>query len=338
MKKILLLIVFVLFFSLFISCNEKKQEKDFMSLINEESVYCASGIMESFYPNGRKQNDFKVYYKGKDLIKVELSQSEYENNETKEKQIIIKNKDGVFILVPSVNKNFKIQSDWPNNVSYPYLLTSLVKDINNDGNKVVSEDEESICYEVKTTLRKGKESLKEKIIVDKNTMLPEEVLVYDENDDLFIRVVYKDIKLNDNINDNEFIVDETMNTIKEELNEEELFTNRTISYPALLPEGMKLVKESTSASSDGKEVLTIMKYEGNELSFTLIEEYINAKDYTTFQQETGEVISILGNIAICKENSVITVINGIEYTIASQNLSINEMINVIKNFMYDEEK
>ena len=338
MKKILFLIVFVMFFSLFISCDDKKQEKDFLSLFNENTVYCASGVMESFYPNGRKQSDFKVYYKGQNLIKVELCQSQYDNNENKDKQIIIKNKDGVFILIPSVNKNFKIQSDWPNNISYPYLLISLVKDIKNDDNKVISETEETVCYEVKTTLRKGKEELKEKIIIDKGTQLPEEVLIYDENDDLFIRVVYKNIKLNDNIDDKEFIVDETMNTLKEEINEELLFTNRTITYPAIIPDGMELVKESTTSSNDGKDVLSIMKYEGNDRSFTLIEEYINAKEYTTFQQESGDVINILGNIAIYKENSVITVINGIEYTIASQDLNINEMVNVIKNFMYDEEK
>lgn len=338
MKKILFLIVFVMFFSLFISCDDKKQEKDFLSLVNENTVYCASGVMESFYPNGRKQSDFKVYYKGQNLIKVELCQSQYDNNENKDKQIIIKNKDGVFILIPSVNKNFKIQSDWPNNISYPYLLISLVKDIKNDDNKVISETEETVCYEVKTTLRKGKEELKEKIIIDKGTQLPEEVLIYDENDDLFIRVVYKNIKLNDNIDDKEFIVDETMNTIKEEINEELLFTDRTITYPAIIPDGMELVKESTTSSNDGKDVLSIMKYEGNDRSFTLIEEYINAKEYTTFQQESGDVINILGNIAIYKENSVITVINGIEYTIASQDLNINEMVNVIKNFMYDEEK
>jgi len=101
---------------------------------------------------------------------------------------------------------------------------------------------------------------------------------------------------------------------------------------------MKLVKESTEISDDGKELLSIMKFANDEASFTLIEQYVNMTDNISYQQEVGEVINILGNPSIMKTNSIITVYNGIEYTIASNSLSYDEMIDVLASFMYEREK
>lgn len=48
MKKMLLFIVFVMFFSLFISCGKNSEKSDFPNLISESSSYKATGVMESF--------------------------------------------------------------------------------------------------------------------------------------------------------------------------------------------------------------------------------------------------------------------------------------------------
>lgn len=337
MKKMLLLIVFVMFFTLFISCTKENEKEEFTSLVNEETVYTATGIMESFYPNGRKQNDFEVLYKSKENIKVVLSNANSDGN-SKEKQIILKNKDGVYVLIPSINKNFKIQSSWPTSASYPYLLYSLVKDIKDNENNVVVDNENYLTYETKTHVFKNDKEYKEKIIVDKNTNLPEEVLIYDDEDNLFIRVVFENIVIGKSIDDKEFVVDDTMSTIKEEYGEDFTFENRVVRYPTIYPDGMKLIKESTVSSEDGEEVLSIMKFSSDSQSFTLIEEYVNMNENTTYQQEDGNVINILGNVGILKANSVITVYNGIEYTIASNDLDYLEMIEVLSSFMHEEEK
>lgn len=336
MKKMLLFIVFVMFFSLFISCGKNSEKSDFPNLISESSSYKATGVMESFYPSGRKQNNFEVLYKSKENIKVTLVGSVEEKKE--DKQIILKNTDGVFVLIPSINKNFRIKSEWPVGTSYPYLLYSLVCDIKNDENVIVSEKDDYITYETKTKMYKNEKEYKEKIIVDKNKKLPEEVLIYDEEDNLFIRVVFSSIELNKQIDNKEFILDDAMKTLKEEYGDDFVFENRSLKYPTVYPSGMKLTKENTVTSDDGKEVISIMKYAGEELSFTLIEEYVNMKENPVYQQETGEIITVLGNLAIVKDNGIITIYKGIEYTIASNNMAINDMIDVIGCFMYDDEK
>ena len=53
------------------------------------------------------------------------------NKDTNYEQIILKNKDGVYVITPSLNKSFKYQSDWPFNSSQSYILESLLNDLKN---------------------------------------------------------------------------------------------------------------------------------------------------------------------------------------------------------------
>ena len=137
MKRIFLLVLTI--FSLFclVGCKTSKNTKeDFLKKISTVEGYKVDGILETFFENGRKQSEFEVCYKKNDYYKVVL-----QSIENSDKQIILKNDDGVFVLVPSVNKNFKIKSTWPSNASYPYLLQSLAQDIANDSDQIVTENE-----------------------------------------------------------------------------------------------------------------------------------------------------------------------------------------------------
>ena len=73
--------------------------------------------------------DVKSIYKESNHFKVELTNKTNDN-----KQIILRNKDGVYVVTPSLKKSFKFQSDWPYNNSQIYLLQSIVQDIKNDKN------------------------------------------------------------------------------------------------------------------------------------------------------------------------------------------------------------
>src|SRR5699024_9498749 len=80
---------------------------------------------------GKEDQQYEVdvwYKKGEeDFYRVGLS-----NKEDDDGQIILKNKDGVFVLTPGLKKSFKFQTDWPGNNSQPYLYQSLVEDVLTD--------------------------------------------------------------------------------------------------------------------------------------------------------------------------------------------------------------
>lgn len=321
-------LLLVLAFGLFLfGCNGEKKQKEFVDVVNEANSYTLNGIMESFYLEGRKQSEFNVLYKSDDEIKVVLK-----SVDSDESQIILKNKDGVYILIPSINKNFKIKSEWPVNASYPYLLKSLSKDVVNEKNLITSEDEITKTLQTKTYLYKDAVANTQKIIVNKETGLPSEVQILDKQGNLYIRVVFKEINLNCDIDSKEFIVDDTMTTMRSEYSESITYEDREVVYPLYCPEGCTLKNESKVENEDLSEVTSIMTYEG-DYSFTIIQQFINDQDVTRFSHETGEVVMILNVPCILKSNGIHTVYQGIEYTVASDNLNKEEMIKIVSSYM-----
>lgn len=330
-NKILLIITVVMTF-LLVGCSSKKETKDsFLEELSEVKSYKVDGMMETFFENGRKQNDFTVYYKKPDLIKVEL-----QNVENSDKQILLKNNEGVYVLVPSVNKSFKIKSTWPENASYPYLLQSLAKDIVNDEEAITTETDTTYTIQTKTKMHTEADAITQKIIFSKETNLPTEVLIYENDGDLFIRCVYTNIEYDYNVNDDEFDIEKSMTTAYLSFGEDGLkFSNRTFDLPTYCPEGLLL--KSNENVKQGEEARVVMIFTG-ESNLTIIQELINYKEQMTSMTEDGEVVMVMGCIGIINENSVKFVFEGIEYTVASNSLAKEELINVSSSYMQTENK
>jgi len=325
MKKIVILLVIML---LLVGCSSKSSvEEKFMADLTDSKSYKVEGQMETFYDDDRKVNDFVVFYKEPDLIKVTIKSQE--NND---QQIILKNPSGVYVLIPAVNKNFKIQSSWPQNASYPYLLQSLAKDIANQENILRVENEATVEVETDTKMHTDANVVKQKIIFDKVTALPTEVKVYDDEGDLYIRCVYQSIELDYNIAATEFEIKESITYARLEYGDEGLvFENRTLDLPSYFPAGSVLNSQSK------KNNQMIMKYTG-EYGFTIIQEFIDDAEEVYSQEEDGRVIMILGNVALLTNTSLRFVYEGIEYTIASEEIVLDEVIKIAESYMIDSGK
>jgi len=332
-KKLVFLCGFF-FLIILIGCAGKRDvEKSFLEELTKTTSYKVEGVMESFYDLTRKKvNEFTVFYKNPDLIKVVIK-----SVDQSDKQIILKNQDGVYILIPAVNKNFKIQSSWPENASYPYLLQSLAKDIANDDNLVKTEDDDTVTIETETKLHADAVPVRQKIIFDKVTKLPTEVVVFDENDNVYLRVVFTNIDLSYNISDDEFDLNNSMSAVRLEFKEPITYPNRAINYPSYVPDGYKIASEQTTKNIDETEVLSIMKYTSGESGFTIIQEYINDSEVVKYQEEVGEIYIILGNVSILKEYAIQTIYKGIEYTVASKELDLKELIKITQGYMTEKE-
>ena len=332
MKRIILLILLVLITIVLGGCSGNKDTKEsFLEMISNTKGYKVDGLLETFFENGRKQNDFNVYYKQPENLKVILQS--VENND---KQIILKNNEGVYVLVPSVNKNFKIKSSWPTNASYPYLLQSLAKDIANDNEAIITETEDTYTVQTKTKMHTEADAISQKIIFSKETNLPTEVLVYENDGDLFMRGVFKNIDLEYNVTDEEFDIEKSMTTAYLTFGENGLvFNNRSFSLPTYCPEGLTL--KSNENVKDGDDARAVMLFTG-ESNLTIVQELVNYREEMVSSFEEGEVIMVMGNIGIVNNNHIKFVFEGIEYTVASNNLSIQELLNVSSSYMQIENK
>ncbi len=332
MKKIILMILTILSVLVLSGCNNSKDTKEsFLDMVSNSQGYKVDGLLETFFENGRKQNDFNVYYKQPDNLKVVLQS--VENND---KQIILKNNEGVYVLVPSVNKNFKIKSSWPTNASYPYLLQSLAKDIANDNEAIITETETTYTVQTKTKMHTEADAISQKIIFSKETNLPTEVLVYENDGDLFMRCVFKNIDLEHNVTDEEFDVEKSMTTAYLTFGENGLvFNNRLFALPTYCPEGLTL--KSNENVKEGEDARAVMLFTG-ESNLTIVQEMINYQEEMVSSIENGDVVMMAGNIGILTDNYIKFVFEGIEYTVASNNLSIQELLNVSSSYMQVENK
>lgn len=323
MKKILLLILPVL---VLFGCSSKAMES-FGNLVEKSESYIATGVLESFFENGKKENSFSVYYKKPGNLKIVFSEND-------NKQVVLKNNEGVYILIPAVNKNFKIDSSWPDNASYPYLLDSIKKDLEKtEVNK--TETDTSIIYETKSKMFNDSVETKEEVIIDKKTNLPLEVKVYDKNDELYLRVTFTEILINPEIDDEEFAVNEIMTYLRNE--ELTVFSKREFLLPSYIPEGYQTSKEDTLVTGSGDELTSIMKFTGVD-SFTVIQEFVNDSEDLKTVMTNGEFIYLLGNVGIFKGESIEVYSDGIMYTLASQNIGSEELIKIMTSYFTIQEK
>ena len=332
MKRIIILILLMLVTTFLFGCKETKDTKtSFLDKISNTTGYKVDGVLETFFENGRKQSEFNVYYKNPDNLKVVL-----QNVENSDKQIILKNSEGVYVLVPSVNKNFKIKSSWPTNASYPYLLQSLAQDITNDNEAIITETETTYTVQTKTKMHTDADAISQKIIFSKETNLPTEVLVYENDGDLFMRCVYKNIDLEYNVSDDEFDIEKSMTSAYLSYGEEGLvFNNRSFSLPTYCPNGLSL--KSNENVKEGEDARSVMLFTG-EANLTIVQELINYKEQTVTTTEEGEVVMVMGNVGIINDNYIKFVYQGIEYTVASNSLSVAELLNVSSSYMQIENK
>lgn len=316
--KINLILMLLLTVIMFGSCSKNKPvEETFPDLVNSLSSYKLTGRLESNFPSGTKECNVTTYYKAPNMYRLEL-----QNPNTTETQVMVKNSTGVYVLVPSVNKTFKVNSSWPANSSYPYLLQSLSNDMISDTNMISTKDENHTTVELKAKLFNGDEQTSQKIIFDEENM-PKEVLVYDSNKNLLTRFVINEIQKNIEIEDTTFEATETLETLNEYYQENPVEFERIIRYPTYFPEGSSLDEEVISGTSNDK--MAVMKFTGTT-NYTIVQEYVLESSTNICEYVNGDIYVMGGSFSFVNNNNIIFYEEGMQYMIASNEVTILEMI------------
>ena len=118
----------------------------------------------------------EIWHKKPDFYRVHMK-----NAERDQSQMILRNKEGVYVLTPALNKSFKFQSDWPKNSSQPYLYESLIKDLMEDKDAKLSETDTHYVFETKTRYQYNKMLPLQEITFDKKSLEPVSVKVMDQD-------------------------------------------------------------------------------------------------------------------------------------------------------------
>lgn len=275
-----------------------------LSILNQDEVYHYD--IDVSYQNG--------------LYKVVLV-----NVANEHKQIILKNKDGVYVLTPALNKSFRFQSEWPYNHSQVYLLNCLLEDLENDHNIEFSENNHNYILKSKVDYPNNRKLAYQKIIFS-SSIKPKKVSVYDQDGVEYMTMNFDKINYNPKFSKDEFILENVSN------NSDTVETGsfEDVIYPLFLPEGTKLESEEMVPKESGNRVL--MNYDG-EKSFLLVEETMDVFDEFTVIPTLGEPYLLMDTIGVMTDNSLSWTSNGVDFYLVSDVMSQDELIEVAQSIV-----
>ena len=262
----------------------------------------------------------------------------------------------VIVVTPSLNKSFKFQSDWPNNNSQVYLLKSIIKDISNDQNTKIIEENGDYIITSTVNFPNNPNLVSQKVTVDENLLIKKVEIQNSDGISLMtfsidninykpvldesyfqINSIINDTNNNDNNTNNGTNNDKTTNnsgnssnngTQNNNTNTQTTSTLDDIIYPLYIPTGTVLTNEEKVSKTDGERVILTF---GGDKPFTLVEETTTKEDEFTIIPTYGEPFLLIDTVAALADNSINWVSNGVEYYIVSDVMNQNELIEIAKS-------
>lgn len=321
MKRIIILCM--MFCVVLTGCGKYSQNdvvKDLEKKIAKNNSYKLSGKLVVNNNDEVYNYNIEVLYKD-DHYRVNLN-----NTSNDHTQVILKNKDGVYVLTPSLNKSFRFQSDWPCNNSQIYLIDALIKDIKNDNDKKYSNTNNKHIFNTKVKYPNNTKLVNQKIVIDKNLDL-EKVIVYDKDGVDVMNMVFDKIDYSPKISSKDFEIDNIIDDGNKKEVKETGKLDDTI-YPLFVPSGTKLSSEEEINVNNGKRV--IMNYDG-EKSFVLVEETADVFNEFTIIPSNGEPCLLMDTMGVFLDNSLSWTSGGVDFYLVSEVMSKDELFEVAQS-------
>lgn len=327
-NKLLLMFIGLIAIVTLSACGQKSKEDIVEQLnkqVNQMKSYKVNAKMTLKMGTDAQVYDIDVWHKKPHYYRVNLK-----NADKDQSQMIIRNDNDVFVLTPALNKSFRFQSDWPKNSSQAYLYESLIEDIIQDKDAKFTELKDAYVFETKTRYQNNKMLPIQEIKLQKRSLAPISVKVMDPDRKELVTVNFSGIKFDAKFEKSDFELKKNMTGARLELpvmveaSQEEF----AIKYPTAELPGVFLKSERELVSDTGKRM--ILTYEGEGKSFTFIQEKAHAvttvSDVATSTFVKGEPVDLGFTIGAITENSIMWTHEGVDYMIASNNLTAEELV------------
>lgn len=327
MKKIIMICFTVLSLVFINSCyktTESNAKEQVISYINDLSSYETKGTMEIVRGDNTALFNLEICYLSPSYYKVSFI-----SNDNLCEQIIVKNDDGVYVLTPSLNKEFKFDSEWPLNSSHAYLLQSIAKDITNDADSTSEIVDNEVIIKAKINHKTNQNLTYMKYYVNKSTLEPTKTVYYDSKDTPLVKVVFATFTKNASLTKDMFNVTKIMENETTSLGEgstQIVSGSLTQSYNTTASD---LILSNTSSDCE------VMCFAGTT-PFTIVSKTVNSEEPLTPVRIYSDFdITSQGVIAIA-ENSITYYYGNKEISIISASLSVDEMLSVAASILYVE--
>lgn len=277
-----------------------------------------------------RKYDVEVWHTKPQFYRVDVTQAG-----SKDSQTIVRNDEGVFVITPSLGKTYKFQSDWPAQNSQGYLIGALHDDIKADNNAKMTEEDKAYVFETATRNNHKKVLPTQRIHIDKKTLLPTYVSVLDENKEEKIRITFNQITLGKERKAADYKVDvDATDTSNEPESEEDAKTGLETFYPSVAWDGVTMEEEIVEMENGTR---TFMTFSG-EKEYVIVQEPAVKPDNKMPVSVEGDPIDLGFTIGALTENSLRWESEGVSFFIASETLTMDEMIEVASTMTTGEMK
>jgi outer membrane lipoprotein-sorting protein len=164
--------------------NKADFREQLQAKVKHMKSYQGVGVMTFHSGTTPLKYDVNVAYQKPNTFRVAM-----ENEVEKVNQVILKNKEGVFIITPSLKKSFRFQTNWPKNQGQVYLYQTIVDAILADKSKA-KKDKANWVVDVKTNYPNATLD-RQKIWINQTTLAPKKVQIFDQNKQLRIEMTFK---------------------------------------------------------------------------------------------------------------------------------------------------
>lgn len=332
-KRLMMLLTGLLVIFVLSACGSKSQDevvKELNGKIGDLSGYKANAKMTLKMGTDSQVYDVEIWHKDPTFYRVNLK-----NAKKDQSQMILRNDDGVFVLTPALNKSFRFQSDWPQNSSQAYLYESLIKDIIEDKEAKFTTTKDHYVFETKTRYQNNKMLPTQEIKINKKDLTPATVKIMDVDRNTLVTVEFSKVTLDASFDKDDFEMKKNMTRAQLGLPamaeaEDKAFS---VMYPLAEIPGVTLKQEKSMDTEDGKRV--VLTYDG-EKSFTLVQEKSEVMPATaspTYMK--GELVDLGFTIGAMSDQSITWSYGGVDYMVASKDLSQEEMVMVARSVQGD---
>lgn len=337
MKKrvVILMLAFFSVILVLAACGEKSPEKVLAKLEDRLSTldgYKADAEMKMNTGAEEQNYQIEVWHKKEDYYRVSLASEHDEKNS----QVILKNDDGVFVLTPDLNKSFKFQTEWPENSSQPYLYQSLINDVKNDKEATFTTSDTHYIFHTKTNYQSNNNLPFQEIYFDKKSYTPVLVKVLDKDKQPLVEVKFSRFDTDPSFEEDDFKME--MNRGSEEevsVSVDEVEGPLSVLFPLYTADAQLEEKQEVELENGERVIMTFT----GEKNFTLIQEKTNAMPTLSYPKEVqGEIVNLGFTVGALSDNIIEWNYNGVDFYLASEDLTKEELIDVASSVQGKEVK
>ena len=304
------------------------------SNLDESTSYLATGIMEV-----ESEGQIHTYH-----VEVGFAQPEYfrvtmRNEATGNEQVILKNNEGVFVLTPALNKQFKFQSEWPLTSSQVYLYQSLLTDILSAETTVFEVLDDHYVFTIGADYQGNGQLVEQVMHFDREHLTPSLIEVRDAEGVPRLSMQFNSFEWNHEVGDDFFVAESIMELAQDVMGEGVVVSVANVEaallYPTYVPEGSDLIDKTTLATTHGERV--IMTFAGDH-EFTIIQESARVREVFAPEVMTGEPVMVNGTVAAITDNTLTWQRNGVEFFLVSNTLDRDQIVAVAASITAAYEK